>query len=168
MLLFANKILINRDAFQQKVRDISSLLGIPPDWLMIVMNFETGGTFSPSIRNTGSTATGLIQFLESTAKSLGTSTAELKEMTNVQQLDYVYKYLKQFGPYKNLVDLYLAVFYPFSIKQDMNYIYPDHVYAANRGLDLDKDGKLEKWEIQERILRDVPAEVKATIKKKIQ
>lgn len=167
MLLFANKILINRDAFQDKVKDISSRLGIPPDWLMIVMNFETAGTFSPSIRNTGSTATGLIQFLESTARSLGTSTAELAKMTNVQQLDYVYKYLKQFGPYTHLVDLYLAVFYPFSIKQDMDYVYPDKVYAANRGLDLDKDGKLEKWEIQERILRDVPADIKETIKKKI-
>ena len=38
---------------------------------MAVMSFETGGTFDPGIRNAaGSGATGLIQFMPSTAAGL--------------------------------------------------------------------------------------------------
>lgn len=45
----------------------------------------------------GSGAIGLIQFMPSTAKGLGTSTSALKQMTAVDQLAYVEKY---FAPYK--------------------------------------------------------------------
>ena len=49
-------------------------------WLMSCMAFESGETFSPSVRNAaGSGATGLIQFMPSTAKDLGTSTTELAD-----------------------------------------------------------------------------------------
>ena len=48
-------------------------LGISEADLMAVMSFETGGTFNPGIRNAaGSGATGLIQFMPSTAAGLGT------------------------------------------------------------------------------------------------
>lgn len=41
---------------------------------MAAMAFESGETFSPSIKNAaGSGAVGLIQFMPSTAKALGTS-----------------------------------------------------------------------------------------------
>ena len=44
-------------------------LGISEADLMAVMSFETGGTFNPNIRNAaGSGATGLIQFMPSTAR----------------------------------------------------------------------------------------------------
>jgi hypothetical protein len=60
------------------------------------MAFETGGTFSPSQKNAaGSSVIGLIQFMSTTAKNLGTSTSELAKMTAVEQLNYVEKYLKQ-------------------------------------------------------------------------
>lgn len=52
-------------------------LGIPdPSYLMACIAFETGETFSPAIKNSaGSGAVGLIQFMPSTAKALGTTTA---------------------------------------------------------------------------------------------
>jgi hypothetical protein len=172
MLLFQEKILTNQAAFIARVIGICSTLGFPPDWLMIVMNFETGGTFSPSVKNPGSSATGLIQFMSSTALDLGTTTAKLAAMTNVEQLEYVYKYLvmvqRQRGSFNNLVDVYLAVFYPASIDDGLDYVYPDSIYAANKGFDLNKDGRILKSEIQEKILSTVPAQYRETIKKKIQ
>jgi len=43
----------------------------------------------------GQTATGLIQFIESTARSLGTSTAALRTMSALQQLPYVERYFQR-------------------------------------------------------------------------
>lgn len=170
-LVFENKIPANeRKAFVDKVRTISNKLGINPDWLMVVMNYETAGTFSPSVKNPYSSATGLIQFLESTAVWLGTTTAALAQMTRVQQLDYVYEYLRRTkqsrGSFNYLVDVYLAVFYPASIDDGLDYIYPNHVYAANKGFDLDKDGKITKKEIQDKILSTVPVQQKEEVLKK--
>lgn len=169
-MIFADRVKYNSSAFISKVKDISSTLGIPPEWLMIVMNFETGGSFSPSVRNPNSSATGLIQFMDKTAKDLGTTTAALAQMTNVQQLDYVFKYLdrvqRSYGSFNHLVDLYLAVFYPASIDDGLEYIYPNSVYAVNKGFDLDKDGRISKAEIQNKILSTVPAEYRQQVKKK--
>jgi hypothetical protein len=67
-------------------------------------------------------ATGLIQFMPSTAKSLGTTTDVLLSMNNIQQLNYVLAYLRPYkGKMNNFVDVYLAVFYPAAIG-DYNYI----------------------------------------------
>ena len=74
--------------FRAKVRSVAAQLKINPDWLMAIMAFETGGTFSPSVQNAaGSSATGLIQFTSATAVGLGTTTAALARMTAVEQLD---------------------------------------------------------------------------------
>lgn len=66
--------------FVLKVRDIAKRLQMPTEganWLMACMAFETGETFSPTIKNgAGSGATGLIQFMPKTAIGLGTTTAE--------------------------------------------------------------------------------------------
>src|SRR5262245_26842119 len=81
--------------FRTKVVQIAARIGVDPDFLMAVMAFESGGTFSPSVLNAaGSGAVGLIQFMPMTAKMLGTSTAELALMTAEQQLDYVEKYFR--------------------------------------------------------------------------
>lgn len=169
-LLFIEKVKINSTAFASRVKDIASNLGIPADWLMIVMNFETGGSFSPSVKNPLSSATGLIQFMEATAQDLGTTTAALAQMTNVQQLDYVYKYLarvqKTYGQFNHLVDVYLAVFYPASIDDSLDFVYPNRVYAVNKGFDINGDGRILKSEIQDKILATVPAAYREQIKKK--
>lgn len=170
-LVFEDRIPANeRKVFIDKVRTISSKLDINPNWLMVVMGFETGYTFSPSKKNPYSTATGLIQFLESTAVSLGTTTAALAKMTRVEQLDYVYEYLRQTkkarGSFNHLVDVYLAVFYPASIDDGLDYVYPNYIYAANKGFDLDKDGKISKQEIQDKILSTVPVQQKEEVLKK--
>jgi len=128
-------------AFIEKVVSISEKLKIQPDWLMKVMYKETGGTFSPSIRNPKSTATGLIQFLEGTAKKLGTSTAKLAKMNAIEQLTYVYKYLSNFaGKMRSYADVYLAVFYPSALYWDDGKKFPQSIYSANKGIDTMKRG----------------------------
>lgn len=102
------------DEFKNAVKTMSGKLGIEPDWIMAVMNFETGGTFSPSIKNkTGSGGIGLIQFMPDTAVGLGTTTEKLAAMTQIEQLKYVEKHLNTYnGRMKNLEDVCAAVFFP--------------------------------------------------------
>lgn len=136
-------------SFSQKVAVIAAEIGIDPNWLMQCMAFETAGTFSPSIKTPNGSATGLIQFLESTAKGLGTSTAELAKMDAVTQLDYVRAY---FMPYKgklhSLTDVYLTIFYPAAIKWDLDKIFPKSVAAANPAFRNDA-GNVTKRKIEQ-------------------
>lgn len=122
--LFINKVTSNQAAFDKKVKDIAYKLGVDADWLMFIMNYETGGSFSPSITN-DINAVGLIQFLPKTAAGLGTSTDALSKMSNVDQLDYVYDYLKAYrGDMVDYYTTYLAVFYPAALGQPDTYQFP--------------------------------------------
>lgn len=81
--------------FKRKVLEITTRLEISPDFLMACMAFESGETFSPAVRNAaGSGATGLIQFMPSTAKALHTTTDALAAMSAEQQLVYVERYFR--------------------------------------------------------------------------
>ena len=62
--------------FIDAVEQMAERLGTKPEYILAAMSFETGGRFDPSIQN-GIGATGLIQFLKSTAQNLGTTTGEL-------------------------------------------------------------------------------------------
>lgn len=111
---------VDKPAFGKGVIDLSKRLGINPNWVMAVMHFES--RFKPTAKNPYSSATGLIQFIESTAKGLGTSTAQLYQMTAVEQLYYVEKYLNQYRSHlRDFVSVYLAVFYPKAIVQNWDY-----------------------------------------------
>jgi hypothetical protein len=139
-------------AFRVKVREIGKSLSIDPNWLMAVMGFETGYTFSPAARNPGSTATGLIQFIESTARSLGTSTAQLARMTATRQLEYVESYYRPYsGRIRNLGDAYLAVLWPAAVGRPDSFVMWERdsgpyqrEYADNSGLDVNRDGKITR------------------------
>lgn len=135
---------VSYEAFDMKMQEVADKLGWLKEWLYAVMYVETAGTFSPSIKNTESSATGLIQFMADTAKGLGTTVQELALMNGVKQLDYVYKYFK---PYKDQVksgyDVYLAVFRPAWLK-DKSYVIKasSKDYAPNRGIDIDNNGNI--------------------------
>lgn len=141
------------EAFRAKVTAIANNLSLQPNWLMAVMAFETGYTFNPAERNQGSSATGLIQFLQSTAIGLGTTTARLARMTAVQQLDWVEKYYRAVpaSRIKNLGDAYLAVLFPAAIGRPDAFVMwqrdtgqYQREYAANSGLDREKKGYITR------------------------
>ncbi len=161
-MLYEEKVKSNKDAFIAKVVNISQRLGIEPEWLMQVFVNESG--VNHQAVNATSGATGLIQFMPDTAAALGTSTAALKAMTNVQQLDYVYKYLSPYaGKVASYVDLYFCVFFPLAIGKPDNWVFQTSKLAAskialqNPVFDLNKDGKLTVAEVREAMLKKVPA-----------
>jgi len=142
----------------EKVKKLAQQLKIDPDWLIAVISFETGGTFSPGIVNgMGSGATGLIQFMPETARRLGTTTAALSKMSQAEQMDWVSKY---FDAYKvsgneppklsSLEDLYMAVLLPSAIgKSNDTVLFQRNGwgYRQNSGLDTDTtDGGVTKAE----------------------
>jgi hypothetical protein len=172
-LIYEHKVPINRSAFISKVKRISVWLGIDPNWLMACMHFETAGTMSPSITNSVG-ATGLIQFMPSTALGLGTTTALLREMSNVDQLDWVYKYLKPHASkISSFVDLYLAIFFPAAMGKPSDYVLQTKSLSASRiasqnpAFDLNKDRKITKAEVEIEMLSRFPKEYQNELKKKV-
>lgn len=144
----------NTEEFLSKTNSISQQLGINPNWLLAVMTIESGINHQAVNPNGG--ATGLIQFMPATATGMGTSTAALKAMTNVQQLDYVYKYLLPFsGKMKRFVDVYFAVFFPLAIGKADDWVFETSklsrtkIAAANPIFDTNKDGKLTVKEVRD-------------------
>ena len=136
--------------FKQKVIQISGTLRINPSHLMAAMAFETGETFSPSIVNPVSGATGLIQFMPRTARGLGTTVQALAQMTPVEQLDFVLKhFLPQKGRLSTLSDVYMAILLPSAIgKAEDSALFskPSIEYEQNAGLDKNRDGVVTKAE----------------------
>ena len=123
----------------------------------------------PSAVNKQSGATGLIQFMPDTARSLGTSVEALRTMSAVEQLDYVYKYFKMVGvkPGMDLGDLYMAVFMPKFVGYPDDFVLgkqgggkvpgtnlsSDLVYKQNKGLDKNKDGTITVADVKGSIQR---------------
>jgi len=136
--------------FRNKVIDISEKLDIEPSWLMAVMYTES--RFDTRIKNArGSGATGLIQWMPSTLKGdkYGMTTSELADLSHLQQLDLVYRYLSQVqrahGKFDNLTETYIAVVRPATLdtKDDMCSILFEkgtRKYKLNSVLDLNGDG----------------------------
>jgi len=136
--------------FIHGVEQMAARLGTRPEYIMAVMSFETGGSFSPAQKNNaGSGATGLIQFMPNTARGLGTSTAELSRMSSVDQLRYVEQY---FEPYKGrlgtLEGVYSTVLAgsPHPDPNSTLFASPSAAYNANRGLDHNGDGRITSGE----------------------
>ena len=148
--------------FVDKVIEICCRLWINPHWLMVVMELETAGTFDPAITNTLG-YTGLIQFGDAAAADLGITTAQLRKMNALDQLEYVERYLK---PYKSkmnrLPDVYLAVFFPRAIGKADGWVLqtarlnPERIAKWNPGFDVNKDKQIQVWEIKQKLLARIP------------
>ena len=149
--------------FLTAVTNTSAALNLDPTHLMKAISFETNGSFRPDIqpvRSDGtliSSATGLIQFLESTARDYGTSTQELKGMTRAEQMQYVEAYLtdKLQGVQNPGFDhIYMAIHYPAGLNKDDSWaLYRANgdkrsrdAYNANKSLDSNGDGTVTRGE----------------------
>lgn len=145
--------------FRERVWWIADTLKLNPDDLMACIAWESGETFSASVRNAaGSGATGLIQFMPSTAEALGTTTSDLSRMTAEDQLNYVYKYFRPYsGRLKNLGDIYMAILWPKGVGQPDSYVLWDKskmptTFRQNAGLDVNKDQRITRAECLSKIL----------------
>jgi len=124
-------------SYADEIVRVANQVGVHPSWLANVINFESGG--NPQARNPYSSATGLIQFITSTANRLGTSVDALYGMTGRQQMAYVEKYFSPYsGRLKSQEDVYMAVFYPKAIGNP-DYPFPSSVTAVNPGIATPRD-----------------------------
>lgn len=164
ILVFKEKLpTTNRDAIIQKINSVSASLGVDPNWLMAVMNFETAGTFSPSIQNKTTKATGLIQFMPTTAQGLGTTVEALKNMDFIRQMDFVEKYYRPLkSKIKGFVDLYLATFFPIAIGKPEDWVLQTGGISAAKIAEqnpvFDQGGFVTVGKIKQVILSRIPAQ----------
>lgn len=145
------------EEFKEKVVQVAADIETDPNFLMAIMSFESGGSFSPKIKNPLSGATGLIQFMPKTALALGTSISALEKMTAVAQLDVVAQYFKPFkGRLKTLEDAYMAVLFPKAIGKGSGFVLFKKgtlQYKQNNGLDVNGDGSITVGEAA-KLVRD--------------
>jgi len=142
-------------------------LRVPVDSLAAIMSIES--VFDPHIVNADSGATGLIQFIPSTAIMLGTTVQDLRKMTFQQQLPYVVKFYKRNGctGLPGVGDLYLCTFCPSLRRAADSEIVArqgepskspchssaseDTVYRQNSGLDANKDGVITAGDVRRKV-----------------
>lgn len=135
--------------FRAELRAVADRLGIDPTDLAAVISFETAGTFSPSIRNPFSGATGLIQWMPATARAFGTSTDALAKMSAVEQLAWVERYFARYrGRALTTHELYMVVFWGSPVGPETVLGVKDDpsrsgaVYRQNSALDQNHDGRI--------------------------
>ena len=146
-------ILRSQPEFWRELHAVAARLGTDPAWLLNVLAYES--LFDPAARNQlpGQTASGLLQIIEETARSLGTTTNAIRRMSPLEQLRLVERYLTPFrGRLDSLADVYLAVFRGVVIEGGDEVVVVDsgkepRVYALNMSLDLNKDKRITKGEL---------------------
>lgn len=119
---------------------IAQRLNVNYSDLYNLIKFESG--FNPKAKNPYSSARGLLQFTDSTAKSLGfKSSADLvkKHPTVLTQLTIVERYLSQFKPFYGKQSLYMSVFYPKARNWNPYREFPTTVQAVNPGVKTPAD-----------------------------
>lgn len=102
---------------------------------------------------------GLLQFIAPTAISLGTTLAALAKMSFIEQMDYVEKYLRPYkSKMKSIDDVYMAILWPKAVGKPDDYVLFDSTntkqykaFIQNKGLDINKDGKIIKAEVCKKI-----------------
>ena len=164
------------EKFMSGIADLSEKYNIPQNDILAMMDFETGGTFDPAQKNigpdgtpeTGSGATGLIQFTPKTAEGLGTSTDDLSKMSRSEQLEYVDKHFEtnlkgRLGDEGgDISDLYMSVLFPVAVGKPDDFVLFgkgainekfEGRYEANRGLDANNDGSITKVEAAAKVIK---------------
>ena len=108
-------------------------LGVDVSWLLAVIESESGG--NPQIKNPTSSARGLIQFMDSTARDLGFSDSqELVEAYptfEAQVQGPVVQYFRVYAPFASKEEFIGSVFYPRN-RRNLDAPLPNSVIVANQ------------------------------------
>lgn len=126
---------------------VAKNIGVNPNDLAAVISFETAGSFNPAAKNPGSSATGLIQFMNGTDGHkgyYGMSRDQFSGLGFDEQMNYVEKYFKErgfkAGKNKNVGDVYGAV-------TGYGYKRGSKAYEQNKVWDSNGNGVVEKGEM---------------------
>lgn len=122
----------------QKVVEVAAAVGAHPFDLANLIQFESAKTWSPSVQNPRSKATGLIQFYPGlTERNIGISVDKLIRMSAIQQMDWVRTYLDKMRngqPLNTPHKVAMSVFYPMAISWGPQQRFPAAVTQANPGI----------------------------------
>jgi hypothetical protein len=141
--------------FRAELVRMARRLGLQPEPILAVMALESGINAQAVSPTSG--ATGLIQFMPSTAKKLGTTVEALRQMNATAQLAFVERFFLGVPRLKAgsaQGDYYLAVFMPAFV--GLPGVVPiavkgSPVYDQNAGLDANKDGVLTVGDVRGRL-----------------
>ncbi|SDM44469.1 transglycosylase SLT domain-containing protein [Siphonobacter aquaeclarae] len=148
-----------------RFKTLARFIGCSADDIAIVVKGES--SFNLKAYNSSGGASGWFQWMPATAADLGTTTAQIRNMNELQQLDLYEKYIRRLGlqgKIRNVLDLYLANFFPAAVGQKLTFLIADKdgktdtritdtawlkkVYSQNAGLDQNKDGRITVGDIQ--------------------
>ena len=141
--------------FLAKVKKVAQNIKCDYRDLLAIMNHESGINAHVKCRIPGQSASGLIQIVETSANAIGTTTAKLRAMSPIEQLDYVEKYFKMakktsgFADNQQLSagDLYALGFGASIAKKDVLAVKGQKEYTLNAACDVNKDGKITKSDL---------------------
>lgn len=143
-------------SFVRSLIDLSQRNGWDPSGIALVISEESG--FNPAAKNPGGSASGLIQFIESTAKLLGTTTAAIRQMSAEQQLPLVERFFQMTlkGKIPDRIEDYILapLGRPDLIgKPDDTVIFEQGSpeYDANTALDRDHKGTITVGDMRARM-----------------
>lgn len=115
---------------------VAAKLGADPASLDRLIQFES--RWNPAARNPISGARGLIQFTNTTARSMGYGNADALVQAHpsvISQLSGpVYRYLAPLAPFPTPQSLYMAVFYPKARAWSEDTPFPENVRKVNPGI----------------------------------
>lgn len=136
----------------KSIQRVAKNIGVNPNDLAAAISFETGGTFDPSIKNKGSSATGLIQFMSGAGgtkgKYYGMSRDKFASLPFDEQMNYVERYFKDRDKRfrsgnesnNNTGDVYGAI-------TGWGYKKGSKEYEQNKVWDSNNDGVIDKGEM---------------------
>ena len=139
--------------FMAQVNEVSGRLGINPANLLAVMRSES--SLNPRAVNSSTGASGLIQFMPRTAQSLGTSVEAIRQMSAAEQMPFVERFFRsvRLPAGASAGKLYAYVFLPGRANREVLTQSGENFYEANRGLDVDRDGKITIADLDARLMR---------------
>lgn len=121
---------------QTPINAVANDLGVPAEWLTNLIAFES--SFNPQAANPNSSAKGLIQFIDETARSLGYQDSQdlidTEDTFSKQMYGPVLTYLRRYAPYDDRGELYMAVFYPAYRNRPPESEFPQYVQDVNPGI----------------------------------
>lgn len=161
-LLFSNRV---SKAFADKVISISDKLAIDPNWLIFLMDWESG---IDADRENSFGCVGLIQFCPDysggdfkTIDGVHYKMSIIKAMSPEDQLDLVYDYLREIqkatSRFSDYYQLYFSILYPAALGKPDEYVLNTQ---SNPIFDLNKNGQVTVAEVKQyldnRIKEKVP------------
>jgi len=141
------------DSFFAAIHTVAATLQTQPQFLLVVMNSESG--IRASAHNPNGHASGLIQFMPATLRGLGWTQGHeaFRRLTATEQMPFVQRYYLPFvrQGLNSTARLYQTTFLPATLNRgsepdtvivDINNNDNAFAYAPNRGLDRRGDGRI--------------------------